>query len=90
MAVPGGTGRTTAATGRGESRETRVLREPVFQRKSGGEETPVRISAKAPAITGVLVVAEGGADPKIQQALGCSGCYFVRDFTPPGNGFALG
>ena len=54
----------------GESRETRVLREPVFQRKSGGEETPVRISAKAPAITGVLVVAEGGADPKIQQALG--------------------
>jgi stage III sporulation protein AG len=54
----------------GESRETRVLREPVFQRKSGGEETPVRISAKAPAIAGVLVVAEGGADPKIQQALG--------------------
>lgn len=54
----------------GESRETRVVREPVFQRKSGGEETPVRISAKAPAITGVLVVAEGGADPKIQQALG--------------------
>ena len=46
-----------------------------------------QISAKAPAITGVLVVAEGGADPKIQQALG-KRLLLVRDFTPTGYGFA--
>jgi stage III sporulation protein AG len=40
-------------------REERVQREPVFRRGSGGVEEPVRIWAEAPAIAGVLVVAEG-------------------------------
>jgi stage III sporulation protein AG len=53
----------------GETREIKVLQEPVFQRKSGGEETPVSTGKKAPPITGVLVVAEGGDDPKIQKEL---------------------
>ena len=53
----------------GETREIKVLREPVFQRKSGGEEVPVAVVKKAPPITGVLVVAEGGEDPKTRKEL---------------------
>lgn len=53
----------------GESREIKVQREPVFQRKSGGEESPVSTKIKAPTITGVLVVAEGGENPEICREL---------------------
>ena len=50
--------------------EFMLRREPVFQRKSGGVETPVCSGQKAPEISGVLVVAEGAADPTIRQQLG--------------------
>ncbi|NLC53681.1 MAG: hypothetical protein GX770_06910 [Firmicutes bacterium] len=50
--------------------EFMLRREPVFQRKSGGVEAPVCSGQKAPEISGVLVVAEGAADPTIRQQLG--------------------
>ena len=61
--------RATPAERGGETRELTIRREPVFQRKSGGEEAPVLSGKKAPVITGVLVVAEGAADPVIQRQL---------------------
>ena len=54
----------------GETRELTIRREPVFQRKSGGEEAPVYSGKKAPVINGVLVVAEGASDPALQRQLG--------------------
>lgn len=45
------------------SREVRTQKEPVFRRGSGGVEEPVRIWAEAPALAGVLVVAEGAEEP---------------------------
>lgn len=48
------------------SREIRTQKEPVFHRGSGGVEEPVRIWAEAPALAGVLVVAEGA-----EEALTC-------------------
>lgn len=62
--------RVTPSEQGGESRELSIRREPVFQRKSGGEETPVSTGKKAPVISGVLVVAEGATDPAIQRELG--------------------
>ncbi len=53
----------------GESREIKVQREPVFQRKSGGEESPISTRIKAPPITGVLVVVEGGENPEVCKEL---------------------
>lgn len=53
----------------GKTRELTIRREPVFQRKSGSEEVPVLRGKKAPAISGVLVVAEGAADPVLKQQL---------------------
>ena len=53
----------------GETRELTIRREPVLKRNSG-EESPVRIGKTAPLISGVLVVAEGAADPGIQRQLG--------------------
>jgi stage III sporulation protein AG len=44
------------------SREERVQKEPVFRRGGGGVEEPVRLWAEAPAIAGVLVVAEGAEE----------------------------
>lgn len=52
------------------SSDLMLRREPVFQRKSGGTEVPVSSGQKAPVISGVLVVAEGAADPAIRQQLG--------------------
>jgi stage III sporulation protein AG len=52
------------------SNDLMLRREPVFQRKSGGTEVPVSSGQKAPVISGVLVVAEGAADPAIRQQLG--------------------
>lgn len=53
----------------GETRELTIRREPVLRRKSGGEETPVASGKKAPVISGVLVVAEGAADPALKRQL---------------------
>lgn len=61
--------RVTPAEQGGETRELTVRREPVFQRKSGGEEAPVATGKKAPVISGVLVVAEGASDPVLQRQL---------------------
>ena len=59
------------ATGQGNSPgELMTRREPVFQRQSGGVEAPVLNGQKAPVISGVLVVAEGAADPAIRRQLG--------------------
>ncbi|NLZ43315.1 MAG: hypothetical protein GX894_00470 [Clostridia bacterium] len=51
------------------SREERVQKEPAFRRGSGGVEEPVRIWAEAPAIAGVLVVAEGAEEATIRRQL---------------------
>lgn len=45
------------------TREQRIQKEPVFRRGSGGTEEPVLIVKEAPAVAGVLVVAEGAENP---------------------------
>ena len=62
--------RVTPAEKGGTTRELKIRQEPVFQRKSGGEESPVATGKKAPVISGVLVVAEGADDPAMQRQLG--------------------
>lgn len=62
--------RVSPAEQGGGTKEVTLRREPVFQRKSGGVEAPVSSGQKAPSISGVLVVAEGAADPIIRRKLG--------------------
>jgi len=62
--------RTTPAEAGKSGRELMLRREPVFQRQSGGGEAPVSSGQKAPVIGGVLVVAEGAADPAVRRQLG--------------------
>lgn len=55
--------RTTGQDNTDITREQRILKEPVFRRGSGGTEEPVLVVKEAPAVAGVLVVAEGAEDP---------------------------
>ncbi len=56
-------------TGSGEKTSLRVEQKAVLTEERGGKSTPFILSEQAPVVEGVVIVAEGGAEPNVQAAL---------------------
>ena len=56
-------------TDSGEKTSLRIEQKAVLTEERGGKATPFILSEQAPVVEGVVIVAEGGAEPNVQAAL---------------------
>ena len=60
---------TREETDSGEKTSLRIERKAVLTEERGSKATPFILSEQAPVVEGVVIVAEGGAEPNVQAAL---------------------